>query len=100
MFPLIRNEVLALQVHRLVIRAPLIARSCQPGQFAILRVDHGYERVPVMITDADGEEGTITLIIQAVGEAAQAIVASKPGDSFQEIEGPLSMPVQVRTSRP
>ena len=67
MFEIIRNEVLAPQVHRLVVRAPRVAAARQPGQFVIVRLGEGAERIPLTIADADPVAGTITLIIQAIG---------------------------------
>ena len=40
------------------IDAPLIAASAQPGQFVMLRVREGGERIPITIADYDREAGT------------------------------------------
>ena len=64
------KEQLSQDVYRLRVRAPLIAEERQPGQFVILQLDTEYgERVPLTIADADPEEGSITLIVQAVGKS-------------------------------
>ena len=38
--------------------APLIARSAMPGQFVMLRVGEGGERIPITIADYDRQAGT------------------------------------------
>ena len=68
MFEVLANEEIAPQLHRMVVeRAARGARPASPGQFVIVRVGEGGERIPLTIADADAEAGTITLIIQAVG---------------------------------
>lgn len=66
------NKILSKQqfsekVFCLTVEAPLIARSCRPGQFIIVRVDKNSERVPYTIAKSDTEKGTLTLVVQEVG---------------------------------
>ena len=49
------------------IEAPKIARTAQPGQFVMLRANELGERVPMTISDANPEIGTITIIFSVVG---------------------------------
>ena len=39
MYPVLRKEILSENVKLIKIKAPLIARKAQPGQFIILRLD-------------------------------------------------------------
>ena len=73
MYKIVRKEALRPTVTLYEIDAPLIAKKAQPGQFIILRVDEKGERIPLTIADADPREGTITLVVQAVGESTKAI---------------------------
>ncbi|HET9704509.1 MAG TPA: sulfide/dihydroorotate dehydrogenase-like FAD/NAD-binding protein, partial [Vicinamibacterales bacterium] len=50
-----------------VLDAPLIARSARPGQFVMLRVRDGGERIPITIADYDRDDGTVTIVVQEVG---------------------------------
>ena len=90
MFEVVSNEEIAPKLHRMVIRAPRVARARKPGQFVIVRVGEGAERIPLTIADDDAGAGTITLIIQAVGRSArrrsspsrpEAPCATSPGRS-------------------
>lgn len=51
-------------IFRVSIEAPLVARSAQPGQFAIFRLDEYGERFPLTIADYDPEVGTVSFNFQ------------------------------------
>ncbi len=96
MYRVQENEILAPSVHRLVITAPRIAAARKPGQFVILHCREGAERIPLTIADGDARRGTITLIVQAVGEATKEIVARQPGTAIRDIAGPLGRPTEIK----
>ncbi|HAU37620.1 MAG TPA: sulfide/dihydroorotate dehydrogenase-like FAD/NAD-binding protein [Phycisphaerales bacterium] len=95
MFEVLRNETLAPQVHRMVVRAPRVAKARRPGQFVIVRRDEEYERIPLTIADADAQAGTITLIIQAVGQGTKDIVATPAGGFLRDVAGPLGKATEI-----
>lgn len=76
-------------VVRLVVEAPDVARARKPGHFVIVRCGAGGERIPLTIADADDKAGTITLVVQAVGESTRKICALEAGDSLTDLVGPL-----------
>jgi ferredoxin--NADP+ reductase len=84
-------------VHRLVVEAPRVARARLPGQFVIVRAREGDERIPLTIADADPKLGTITLIIQAVGESTKHIVAIPAGGGIRNVAGPLGRPTHIKS---
>ncbi|NQU75193.1 MAG: sulfide/dihydroorotate dehydrogenase-like FAD/NAD-binding protein [Planctomycetes bacterium] len=94
MFPVISNEQIAPQVHRLVVVAPRVAARRRPGQFVIVRASPEGERIPLTIADADAKAGTITLIVQAVGASTQDIVAAR-GGGLEDVAGPLGEPTAI-----
>jgi len=95
MFEVVSNEEIAPQLHRMVVSAPRVARARKPGQFVIVRVGEGAERIPLTIADDDPQAGTITLIIQAVGRSTQEIVAVPAGESLRDVAGPLGQPTHI-----
>jgi len=95
MFEVVSNEILAPDVHRLIVSAPRIAAARQPGQFVIVRHSEGAERIPLTIADADAEAGTITLIVQAVGTGTRQIVQTPAGGAIQDVAGPLGKPTEI-----
>ncbi|MDE6712206.1 MAG: sulfide/dihydroorotate dehydrogenase-like FAD/NAD-binding protein, partial [Lachnospiraceae bacterium] len=68
------------------------AKSCQPGQFVIVRTNEEAERIPLTICDYDREKGTITIVLQIVGAGTQIMSGLKAGDSFADFVGPLGCP--------
>ncbi len=67
------------KVVQLVVEAPLIARSRKPGHFVIVICDERGERIPLTIADADETRGTITLVVQAIGDSTRSICAKEEG---------------------
>lgn len=84
------------KVVQLEVEAPLIARSRRPGHFVIVRTGENGERIPLTISDADTERGTISLVVQAVGRSTQDICALEPGDSLNDVVGPLGRATDIR----
>jgi len=95
MYEVVSNEIIAPDVHRMVVRAPRIASARLPGQFVIVCNTDGAERIPLTIADADAAAGTITLVIQAVGASTREIVAVNPPDGICSVAGPLGKPTEI-----
>jgi len=88
-YTIVKIEELSPGVKLFVIKAPLVARKCQPGQFIILRIDEDGERIPLTIADFDRSAGTISLIFQEVGRTTRQLGAMAEGDSLLDLAGPL-----------
>jgi ferredoxin--NADP+ reductase len=89
MHTVLANVPLSPNVNRLVLSAPRVAKHRKPGQFVIVRLGDGAERIPLTIADADPVAGTISLVIQAVGKSTRDLVALDPGQAVQDVCGPL-----------
>ncbi len=95
MHPIVATDQLSPNVTRLVVTAPRIAAIRRPGQFVIVRLGPGAERIPLTIADADPVAGTISLIIQAIGASTMDLVALQPGDAIRDVAGPLGRPTDL-----
>ncbi len=95
MHSILSADQLSPNVTRLVIEAPRIAQIRQPGQFVIVRLGPGAERIPLTIADADPAAGTITLIIQSVGKTTADLVDLRAGDTITDVAGPLGRPTDL-----
>ncbi|MFH0880942.1 MAG: sulfide/dihydroorotate dehydrogenase-like FAD/NAD-binding protein [Lentisphaerota bacterium] len=95
MHEVVAKKNLSPNVTRLDVMAPRIAAIRQPGQFVIVRKAHGCERIPLTIADADADKGTIALVIQAIGQSTQDLVALNPGESIRDIAGPLGKATEL-----
>ena len=83
-------------VAEIIVEAPLIARSRKAGHFVIVRVDKNGERMPLTISDADVEKGTITLVVQRIGVSSNKLCALNAGDSVADLVGPLGKSTDIR----
>ena len=89
MFRITNKKQFSEKVFCLDVEAQLIARSCKPGNFIIVRVDDRSERVPYTIAKSDPEKGTLTLVVQEVGLSSTKFCQLNVGDDVHDIVGPL-----------
>ena len=92
---IVEKEHFSEKVVKLVVEAPLIARSRRPGHFVIVRTGEHGERIPLTIADADIEKGTITLVVQAVGDSSSKICTLNAGDYLTDVVGPLGQATHI-----
>lgn len=95
MYKIVSKEQFSEKVFCLEVEAPLIARSCKPGNFIIVRVDKNSERVPYTIAKSDAEKGTLTLVIQEVGLSSTKFCELNVGDYVADVVGPLGNPSKI-----
>jgi ferredoxin/flavodoxin---NADP+ reductase len=95
MHRVVERTQLSPNVTRLVVEAARLAEVRRPGQFVIVRLGPGAERIPLTIADADPAAGTISLIIQSVGKSTGDLVDLQPGDAIRDIAGPLGEPTDL-----
>jgi ferredoxin--NADP+ reductase len=96
MYEILEKKVLSANEKLMKIRAPLIARKAQPGQFVILRIDDLGERIPLTIADFNRKEGTVTIIFLEVGKTTKQLGRLNVGDVLLNLAGPLGMPSEVK----
>jgi homotetrameric NADPH-dependent glutamate synthase len=78
------------------VEAPDVAASAQPGNFVMVRLHDGSERVPLTVADFDRERGTITMVVQALGKTTQEMRDRyHEGQAFADFVGPLGLPAHV-----
>ena len=93
---IISKRFFSENVAEIVVEAPLIARSRKAGHFVIVRVDKNGERMPLTISDADLEQGTITLVVQRIGVSSSKLCALEAGDTVADLVGPLGKATDIR----
>ena len=92
---IVAKEHFSENVVKLVIEAPLIAKARRAGHFVIVRCGDMGERIPLTIADSDPKAGTITLVVQAVGDSTRKICALNPGDELTDVVGPLGQATHI-----
>jgi ferredoxin--NADP+ reductase len=93
---IVRKKILSENVVSIDVEAPEIARSRKPGHFVIVRPDERGERIPLTISSANVEQGTINLIIQRVGVSSAKIFAKEEGEYLQDVVGPLGKATDIK----
>ena len=92
---IISKEHFSEKVFKLVIEAPLIAKSRKAGHFVIVRVGEKGERMPLTIAEADPIKGTITLVVQEVGLSSTRLCELNEGDYITDVVGPLGKATHI-----
>ncbi len=77
------------------IAAPLISQKAQPGQFVIIRLHEKGERIPLSLADINPSDGTLSLIVMAVGKTTTELSSYQEGDEILDLCGPLGMPTHI-----
>jgi ferredoxin--NADP+ reductase len=96
MYRIVDARDVGFKIKQFTIEAPRIARKQRPGQFVILRVREGGERIPLTIKAADPAAGTITICVQSVGKTTSLLNCLETGDAILDIVGPLGHPSEIK----
>jgi len=84
----------------LEVRHPMLARAARAGQFVIVMASEHGERIPLTIADYDRDQGTITLVIQAVGKTTREMQRDlKVGSRLVALVGPMGIPSHIGKAR-
>ncbi|MDO8362111.1 MAG: NADPH-dependent glutamate synthase [Actinomycetota bacterium] len=101
MFRISRREELSHSTFLWEVEASDVAASARPGQFVMVRLHEGAERVPLTIADFDARRGTVTVVVQALGRStAEMRDHYQKGDEFADLVGPLGMPTEIEQVQP
>lgn len=92
MYKIVKKEKLTDNIYLMDIEAPRVAKSANPGQFIIVKLDEKGERIPLTICDYDAEKGTVTIVFQTLGASTEEMAKYEVGDSCKDFVGPLGMP--------
>ena len=95
MYKILGKRLLANNIYLMDVEAPRVARSCNPGQFVIVKLNERGERVPLTICDYDGEKGSVTIVFQTLGNSTKQMALLDEGDYFQDFVGPLGRPSEM-----
>ena len=93
---IVEKEQFSEKVFKLVVDAPLIAKSRRAGHFVIVRTGEHGERIPLTIASADKQKGTITLVVQKVGLSSSKLCELNVGDYITDVVGPLGKATEIK----
>ncbi|MDV4152409.1 sulfide/dihydroorotate dehydrogenase-like FAD/NAD-binding protein [Clostridium sp. AL.422] len=92
MYKIVNKRELTQNIYLMDIEAPRVARSAKPGQFIIIKNDDKGERIPLTIADYNSENGTVTIVFQAVGRGTKELANFEVGEYVADFVGPLGQP--------
>lgn len=92
---IIKKQYFSPKVVEFVVEAPLIARSRKAGHFVIVKVGEKGERIPLTIAQSDPEKGTITIVVQSVGQSSEKLCVLEEGDYITDLVGPLGKATHI-----
>lgn len=92
MYEIIQKKMLAPNISKMVVDAPMVAHSALPGQFLIIRTDEKGERIPLTISDYDASAGTVTIVTQSIGASTLKLNDMAESECLSDVVGPLGNP--------
>lgn len=95
-FQVIHNDEVALNMYKLVIRAPLIAKKARPSSFIIIMQHETSERIPLTLSNWNKEEGTITVYYQEAGFSTRELTEARKEDYLYSVVGPLGNEIELK----
>jgi ferredoxin/flavodoxin---NADP+ reductase len=100
-YKILAKRLLCTNTYHFTIEAPLIAKKIQGGQFLIIRPHILSERIPLSVCGWNRDQGSIDIVVSAVGKTTTQMNAMKVGDFFEDVVGPLgersSLPNSIGT---
>ncbi|MCC8173105.1 MAG: sulfide/dihydroorotate dehydrogenase-like FAD/NAD-binding protein [Odoribacter sp.] len=92
---ILKKRYFSDRVVQLEVEAPLIAKARKPGHFVIVRVGEKGERIPLTISEANIERGSITLVVQKMGVSSTKICNLEEGEYITDVVGPLGKATHI-----
>lgn len=95
MFQIVKKRFLNETVCEMMIKAPLVAKKAQAGEFIILRTDEDGERIPLTVAGFDRKKGLVRIIFQIVGATTMKLGHKNEGEYISDFVGPLGKETEI-----
>ena len=95
MYKIIHKQLIAQDIKKIDILAPLIASRALPGQFVMVTPVLGEHNFPMTIIDSDERRSVISLLVHEVGSATRKLGDLSIGDNIYQLVGPLGRGAQM-----
>jgi glutamate synthase (NADPH/NADH) small chain len=93
---IVAKSHLSVGIEEFTVRAPVIARTAQAGQFVRVLPTADGELIPLTLADWDAHAGTITLVVQNMGSSTIGMNGMRVGDALAGVAGPLGRPSELQ----
>ncbi len=95
MFEIIEKKQLNDVTFSMTVHAPLVAQNIMPGQFVMVMTDEDSERIPLTISDFDKNQGSVTIVFQAIGASTIKLSHKNKGEFLAHFAGPLGAATEL-----
>ena len=95
MYKVVHKQVIAQDIKKIDISAPLIAARALPGQFVMVTPVLGEHNIPMTIVDCDERRSVVSLLVHEVGSATRKLGDLSIGESLYQMVGPLGRAAQI-----
>jgi len=92
---ILAKQHLSVGIEEFTVRAPVVAKSAQAGQFVRVLADPDGELIPLTLADWDAKAGTITIVVQSMGTTTLRMNEMRVDQAFAGIAGPLGRPSEL-----
>lgn len=94
-FKVVNRQILSLDIKRIDILAPGLARAIQPGQFVIVTLNEHDHRKAFSVTEVEINRGSLALIFQEEDLLTQAMGRLQIDDEIHLMTGPYGKAVKI-----
>ncbi len=95
-YEIVTREDFSDVTYLIEVHHPMLARAARPGQFVIVLTHERGERIPLTIADFDRHQGTVTLVVQAVGKTTREMQRNcQAGSTLFGLVGPMGEPSHI-----
>ena len=93
MYEIVESHAISDTIYEMWIRAPQVAHNAKSGQFCIIHINQSSERIPLTISDIDGD--MIRIYFMTVGTTTKRLSTLSSGDFIRDVVGPLGIPSEI-----
>jgi len=95
MYKIIHKQVIAQDIKKIDVTAPLIAARALAGQFVMVTPVEGEQNIPMTIVDSDERRSMVSLIVHEVGTTTRRLGELSIGENIYQMVGPLGQGAQM-----
>ena len=95
MYKIIHKQLIAQDIKKIDISAPLIAARALPGQFVMVTPVLGEHSIPMSIVDSDERRSVVSLLVHEVGLTTRKLGDLSIGENLYQMVGPLGSGAQM-----
>jgi ferredoxin--NADP+ reductase len=93
MYEILEKKLIAPQIYKMKIYAPLAVKNAKPGQFVVVIPKKNGERIPLTIFSYENKN--LIIIFQVVGHTTKVLSEMEVKEKLEAVLGPLGTPAEI-----